>query len=218
MDGVVGLMEKIVESLKALDKESVDAKEEEDKILEPLLDLIEEIDDDIIREFVRAILVKAHDSFWTFSFAMTEEDYPPDELKEGGTVLHVRRAYVAGMFMARAQRLSHYETDMLRAALLLHDYCKFLPDEEDEEIRYNPYYPYTLGQFIENIMEVDKKDPGYSSTLNIDTETMSTILRLIRVQRGVYSPIPETIPASNVEWIMNFAVIVSSRVHHIVEG
>lgn len=193
--------------------------EEEDKKLSPLLDEIELISDQAIRFFVRSVLLRA-DDFWESPAGYAGLHYPPDELAPGGNVLHVKRMMRIVGIIAKSQDRSGFETDLLFAATLIHDITKARKDIEDNYI-YDPMHPYTVDAFVQHCIHEDAKytmTTNRSTTMYLDDETISQILRYVRCHLGLWSPIPETYPLSTMDWTIHLADHIASKLHTIIDG
>lgn len=192
-------------------------EEDQDIVIQPLVDYVEYIQDDGIRAFVRSCLYKAPEEFWTFSSLLTGEDHPLDEIAEHGTILHVRRAFRAAREIAIAMQLARRQSDLLFAAILLHDVDKFV--EEDGESKYNRFHAYTIDAFFQASILEDSQIEASDASLatSISAEDYLDLSRLIRVHQGFYSVVPETTPENNLEWAMHLSDLIATRVHYIVD-
>lgn len=188
-----------------------------------LLDLLDEIDiivDPAIKSFVRSILIKA-DAFWYAASTIVETAHPPDEYGEGGLVLHTKRVVRTAIMIANTFDCQPTEFDILVAAALLHDVTKPVwRDDEKKTILHDIMHPYTVDSFVEWALQEDqsKTDADINTTLNITEEVLHQILRLIRCSHGVWSPIPETLPVTQLERALHIADLIASNIHHIVDG
>lgn len=192
---------------------------EEDKLLEPLLEEINTIEDEGIKSFVRSILFRA-EGFWEIPASFSGKHHPPDERSQGGNVLHTKRAVRVGHVLADSYSLSTEERDIITAALLLHDITKGVKPQSSDKYYYDAMHPYTANTFIKKCQEQDKNyaSESQSSTLFIGEENIQTIMRLIRCHLGPWSPVPETTPVTYMDMIVHLADNISSRLHLIVDG
>lgn len=191
----------------------------EDKVLNPLIEEINLIEDEGIKSFVRSILFRA-EGFWKIPASFSGKHHPPDERGEGGNVLHTKRAVRVGLVLADSYSISAQEKDLIIGALLLHDITKGFKFGALDEYRYDQMHPYTAGVFIKKCQEEDKKYAleSQSSTLFISEEDTQIILRLIRCHLGPWSPVPETTPVTYIDMIVHLADNISSKLHTIVDG
>lgn len=192
---------------------------EEDKVLNPLINEINMIENEGIKSFVRSILYRA-EGFWDIPASFSGKHHPPDERDKGGNILHTKRAVRVGSVLADSYSLSSDEKDLITAALLLHDITKGIKPQSSDKYYYDPMHPYTAGSFIKKCQEQDKKyaSESQSSTLFISEEDTQTILRLIRCHLGPWSPVPETTPVTYMDMIVHLADNISSKLHLIVDG
>ena len=192
---------------------------EEDKILAPLLEEIDTIEDPGIMSFVRAVLVKAPASFWKMPSSFTGNFHPPDERGDGGGVLHTQRVVRIAREMTVAQDRSQEELDHITAAALIHDITKGTITPEGKMV-YDPMHPYTVDAFVAFVRSEDEKftDESKSSTLWISDEDLATILRMVRCHMGSWSPIPETTPVTSMELTLHLADLLASKLHVMLDG
>lgn len=192
---------------------------EEDKILAPLLEEIDIIEDPGILSFVRAVLVKAPSHFWSHSSSFTGNYHPPDERGFGGAVVHTQRVVRLAREMTVAQDRSSEELDHITAAALIHDVTKG-HEQPDGEVMYDPMHPYTVDTFVAFVRSEDNKysDETRSSTLWVSDEDLSTILRMVRCHMGSWSPIPETMPVTSLELTLHLADLLASKLHIMLDG
>ena len=197
-------------------------KEMEDTILYPLLEEIDLLIDGSVKEFVRAVLVRAPESFWVAPASKSEELNPPDEHEEGGNITHVKRLVRCAIMLSDAQNYDPEEQDLLVAAALISNATKFLPIKDDYIL--DPMYPYTVDRFVQEVMGDEIKNmaepasEGASTTLLISGSDIDAILRLVRCHMGRFSAIPETFPSSMAEWTLHFADILTTKMHYIIDG
>jgi len=192
---------------------------EEDKILLPILNEINLISSVHIRNFVRSVLLKC-EGFWVIPSSFSKKYHPIDEHGEGGNVLHTQRAVRAGKVLCESYGLGVEDSDLVYAALLLHDITKGIKRDGVSSYVYDSFHPYTAQKFIQWCIEEDKKYSSESSsaTLYVDDVVIEDIIRLIRCHLGPWSPIPETIPTTHLEMIVHLADNISSKLHTIIDG
>ena len=195
---------------------------EEDKILQPLLEEINMIDNLNIRLFTRSVLLQAK-TFWNIPSSFSGKYHPPDEHNGGGNVLHTKRVIRAAKVISDSYSLTSSERDLVYSACLLHDITKGVGDEsccESSSFMYDPLHPYTVGNFVKKCQENDKKytSESNSSTLYVDEETVQSILRLVRCHLGPWSPVPETVPVTYLDMIVHLADNLASKLHYIIDG
>lgn len=188
--------------------------------LEPLIEEINLIQNEDIRMFCRSMLLKAGDAFWIAPFAAEGDDLPPDELREGGNILHVKRVVRTVTYLSYAYNLDIPETDYVIAAALLHTITKIVDVDPLGNFVFDVFHPYTVGPFAMACIDTDDKHSkaGESTSLWIDEDDLAIILRIIRCQKGVWSIVPETQPLDAVEQILHHADYLMSQMHHILDG
>jgi len=192
---------------------------EEDKVLEPLIEEIDMINDDAIKSFVRSILMRC-EAFWVIPSSFSGKYHPMDEHNAGGNVIHTKRVVRAAKVLSDSYSLMDEERDLVYAACLLHDINKGIKLEGEESFHYDPMHPYTVNAFVRKCQEDDKKyaTENHSSTIFVSDEVVQSILRLIRCHLGPWSPVPETVPITYLDMIVHMADNIASKVHYIVDG
>jgi len=193
--------------------------DEEDRVLEPLLEEVDLIDDQGILSFVRAVLVNAPPHFWFSPSSYTGNYHPPDERGDGGSVLHTKRVVRIAREMTVAQDRTQEELDQVTAAALIHDITKGNRGPDGQFI-YDPMHPYTVDAFVAYVRSQDnrKGDEMNSSTIWISDDDLATILRMVRCHMGSWSPIPETTPVTSLELTLHLADLLASKLHVMLDG
>lgn len=194
-------------------------KESNEHIIAPLIDEVNLIQDYGARLFVRSLLFKAPKAFWIGAASASGKWHPPDERGEGGNVLHTKRVVRIVRFLAEAQDRSQYQTDILTAAAILHDLLKNI-EWADGTLHNDRMHPYTVDAFVDWARGEDKKYSSEvsDSTLYIEETMMHEILRLVRCHMGMWSPIPETIPITQMDWTLHIADMIGAKLHDIIDG
>lgn len=190
----------------------------EDEKLAPLLNEINLIQDEGVRQFVRSCLMKA-DVFWSIPASFSGKYHPPDEHVEGGNVLHTQRVVRAVKFLAMSQERADFEVDLMIAAALLHDITKGVV-YNDGNVGYDPLHPITADKFIERCRKADEQisaDSNDSTTLLLEDEPVFQIQRMIRCSHGPWGAIPEVFPLSLPEWTLHYADYLASNMHLIAD-
>lgn len=188
----------------------------EDEKLAPLLDEINLIQDEGVRQFVRSCLMKA-DVFWGIPSSFSGKHHPPDEHGEGGNVLHTQRVVRAVKLLAASQERADFDVDLMIAAALLHDITKGTV-HSDGVVRYDPLHPITADKFIERVRKADEAisaDSNDSTTLLVEDEVVFSIQRMIRCSHGPWGAIPEVFPLSLPEWTVHYADMMAANLHLI---
>lgn len=204
-----------------LDK-SLESKDLGDPTIDisPLEDEIELISDPAIKKFVRYLL-KSAPAFWKAPASHAPDLHPPDESFPGGLVLHTKRVVRVVMLLAMTiESENQNDFDCLVAAAILHDLTKFLYDEDTQQCLFDPMHPYTVDRSVDWSRQ-DSLAMGGSdvdNTVDIDAESIGLILRIIRCSHGMWSPIPETVPISDLEKALHTADLVASNIHGVIDG
>ena len=108
---------------------------------DPLLDIINQINNKDIREFVMAVLNSVDDSFYTMSASSSNKYHPAECNGEGGLVRHVQRACYFGKLFIDSQKwdADNVRADILLASILLHDIGK-----KEKYAEYREYYNHPI--------------------------------------------------------------------------
>lgn len=192
--------------------------QKENEVIAPLALELQLIDNKEILDFVRGILYRIDEDFWSMPSSVTEGENPPDEYGAGGNVLHTRRVTRIAAQIAIAQDFDQEDFDRLIAACLLHGATKIL--DVNGSYSYDPFHPYTVESVIAHCRMLDDKDSSdsHSSTLFIEDEDLSAILKAIRCQKGMWSVVPETTPSNLVDWALHLGELLATNLHHMVDG
>lgn len=195
----------------------------EDEILNQLIDEINLIKDESIRSFVRSVLIKS-DLFWSTPSSIMAGDNPPDEYildedaRSSGNAIHTKRTTRIANELCKSYNVTEEEKDCVIAACLLHAVTKFFLDSSDN-LMYNDMYPYSVGPYVVSCIEKDKEsgNDAYSTTLFMTEESVQTILRLIRCHLGPWSPVPETMPITYLDYIVHISHRLASKIYDIIQ-
>lgn len=173
-------------------------------LIVPLVDEINLIQDSSVREFVSVCLSNTDLAFWTAPMPVDKRKRLKDEYESGGIVLHTKRVTRIVALMCQAQERNAFEEDLMIAAAILHDATKAITNKD--EFIYDPMHPYTLDVFAMEQTDI------------LESEFIHQILRLVRTHLGVWSPIPETIPVTSLEWSLHLADFIGSKMDWILYG
>jgi 23S rRNA maturation-related 3'-5' exoribonuclease YhaM len=201
-----------------IDSDTSGTLAKEDEFLFPLVDEINLIQSEEIRSFVRSVLLKCG-IFWDIPSSFSEKYHPYDEHNLAGNVLHTKRVVRIAQILGESYSLAQEEFDIIIAAALLHDITKGIESESENDFQYDPMHPYTVNKFVHNCITYDKSyvNDSSSSTLFIGEESLQSILRLIRCHLGPWSPVPETMPITYMDYILHVADNIASKLHTIIE-
>lgn len=194
--------------------------EAENEVLYPLLDELDRIENQDIRQFTRAILLKAT-GFWYAPSSHESSYYPPDESMEGGLVLHTQRVFRTIEILGVLYALDSLELDKLKSAALLHDVTKVATLSRKTKPVFDYMHPYTVDGLYNMVKKDDElnSSASQSNVLMLDPEIIEHILRAVRAHKGAQSPIPETIPSkSSLPMLLHVANEIAKSVHYIIDG
>jgi len=93
---------------------------------DPLIDIVNQINNEKIRNFTIAVLNAVPDDFWTMKTSTSGKYHPPECNEVGGLIIHIQRAcYFGSLFInANGWDSLNIRGDILLSALLLHDIGK----------------------------------------------------------------------------------------------
>lgn len=190
----------------------------ENEVLTPLLEEINLIKCEEVQQFVRSVLLKAAPIFWEIPSSFSSAHHPPDEHGASGNILHTKRVVRIVDMLCESYTLTDSDRDNIIAAALIHDVTKGIPSEIEGDYHYDPMHPYTVNKFVKSCIQHDKTyaNDANSSTLFIAEDDLQTILRLVRCHLGPWSPVPETIPITYLDYILHIADNLASKLHVII--
>lgn len=190
----------------------------EDEVLAPLAEELSLINDSSILDFTRSMLYQADSCFWTAAAGNVPDEYPPDTYEEGGLIVHTKRMVRLAAQMGIAQGLDDTEMDMVICASLIHGLTKVV--EVEGTVVYDHFHAYTIDKMVayRRAMDEQSGSEAHSTTIWLDDDILADILRMVRCQKGIWSPIPETIPSTTLEWIVHTADLLASNIHHMIDG
>jgi hypothetical protein len=190
---------------------------------QPLVSELNLISDKGLREIVALLLAKA-DFFWTSPVAEIEDMSPPDEYHPGGLVKHVKRVTRAAFFIASSKIMDDEDVMVLISAALLHAVAYPLASNDMEGMPqiYNNYYAVAVDKYVQDVLEASMQKGMLTENSFMEehryNELMERIIRLIHCCEGVFSPISEVVPKTQLEVMMASAKIVGKSMHVIVDG
>lgn len=202
-----------------LDNDKLNFAVEENLTLDPLLNELSLISSEEIKSFVRSLLLKSK-YFWSSPEVENDPDRPFDEIGPLKSVLHTKRTIRVAAILSAVYLLAQEEHDIVIAACLLHEVVKYKDLEIDEKVYqiYDPLHPYTVGDVVSLAQSIDRENlqENISTTLFVGQENLFSIMRLIRCQMGVWSPVPETYPVTYLDYIVNISVTIANNLHNII--
>lgn len=191
-------------------------------VLDAFSDIIQHIKSDHVKRFVNSIFYRtfiyksvAGSAFWESPSSLNPGEHPPDEYDNDGLLIHTRRVAKIAMCMGSAVGISDDEMDTLLAAALLHDITKAVYCDEELNVTHDPLHIYTIDSFISFMRTDDTRNShdAKSNTLDISFDQIINIIRLIHCSHGIWSPITETLPSSELEKILAMANYTAEHLH-----
>ena len=119
--------------------------------LKLLGEYIRKIADENLRELTQQVLERAPHYFWTVPASISGKYHPSDERGEGGTILHILRVSKLAEILMTAW-LTPFDSDVIRAACLLHDTCKYGSGNLINKTQY-PRHPQEASALIREILK-----------------------------------------------------------------
>lgn len=193
------------------------------QITQPLFSELSLISDRGLREIVALLLAKS-EYLWTSPASNMDDTNPPDEYEPGGLVKHIKRVTRAAFFIASSQLIEEDDLSVLISAALLHAIAYPLApnDEESHPQLYNNYYAISIDKFVQETLDLSMRRGLITESSFMDEQRynilLERIIRLVHCCEGVYAPITEVIPQTNLEAMMASAKIVGKSLHVIVDG
>jgi HD domain len=191
-------------------------------VMDAFSDILSMIKDDELKKFISSIFYRVFtyksmggSAFWESPSSLDPSDHPPDEYENDGLLIHTRRTAKLAMCMGSAVSLPDDDMDILITAALLHDVTKAIYCNEEFEVTHDPLHIYTIDSFLHFMKSDDVKraSDSVSHTLNVPYEKLSKIVRMIHTSHGVWSPILETVPQTELERILAMANYVAENMH-----
>jgi hypothetical protein len=187
--------------------------------LEQRLPELTTLDGTLRTETDRVFRERVPDHFWYTRASLSY--HPPDERKAGGLWLHTKRVYTAYRMLEPTfrtlSRISQYEANCGRVAVLLHDALKYggetdtsVPDEDGHT--YHPDIPSSVPAYT-----CSEHDTEMCQYVQEQTELPPTVHWAISSHGGstswntTHSGPP---PASDIEMIVHLADIIASSEWH----
>ena len=137
--------------------------------------------------------------FWTCR--ASRNHHPPDERGEGGTILHLKRAFKTAKYLCRAFSLEGFDRQLVLTAVLIHDICK--EGTSDEGVGYTVGgHERLLGVRFSEVPQV------------VENRLWLRVDRLVRSHEGIWG---EKKPETLMERIVHLADYISTREDIIVQ-
>jgi 23S rRNA maturation-related 3'-5' exoribonuclease YhaM len=154
------------------------------------------INNSTIKNIVKEIFDYAPEYFWTCPASSTGKHHPMDERGEKGTIIHVHKVVKIGNDLCTAFKIEGNQRDIVLAALLLHDICKFgYPNNTGSLIMGH-------GNLVANVAKAAK--------ISENSFYLSDILCLISTHMGRWD-VPFKPPSELLPMIVHMADFIASR-------
>ena len=139
------------------------------------------IQNELMRDFIGYCVDHLPDYFFEIPASSSGKFHPPYALGRGGLMRHTKAAVKIAYDLVRLEQNQHLDSDLIIAALILHDGIKRGPEEQDYTITKHPIYAAEfVGQRFDEFSESNEFETG----LQDDVET---IQRLIKSHMGQWN-------------------------------
>jgi len=151
-------------------------------VLEKEINLIQ---DSTIREWTRATLNNVPDYFFTAQASSTGKYHPACTNKEGGLIVHVKRAVYIANRLCEGWGIFKLDRDIVLSAMILHDIAK--TPHNDPNYTYADFenHPINAQKYLAS-KELLKQSDDYDDTFA--EERFCKILNCIRYHMGRWTP------------------------------
>ena len=167
------------------------------EIKSKLYEIAKSIKNDSIRQWVPAMLDIAPPAFWEKASSSTGKYHKIDENQPGGQVIHTMRVCAVAEHLVRMDELSEMERDILLAAAILHDICKYGVDGKTE---------HTLSEHPQLVNKLREANMLFLPPCEFDTQIISTIEQ--HSGRWTVVPFP---PKTKLGRLLHIADFMASR-------
>jgi hypothetical protein len=167
------------------------------ELKEALYKVVKTISSDAIKEWTGAMLNIAPAAFWEKASSSTGKYHKTDENQTGGQVVHTLRVCAMVEHLVHMEKLPVVERDMLLAAAILHDSCKYGVDGKSE---------HTLLEHPQLVVELWKSNEVLLPSCLYDTQ----IISIVSQHSGRWTSEPITTP-TNLGKLLHTADFVASR-------
>ena len=139
------------------------------------------IQNELMRDFIGYCVDHLPDYFFEIPASSSGKFHPPYALGRGGLMRHTKAAVKIAYDLVRLEQNQHLDSDLIIAALILHDGIKRGPEGQDYTITKHPIYAAEfVGQRFDEFSESNEFETG----LQDDVET---IQRLIKSHMGEFN-------------------------------
>lgn len=215
----------IDEIKKHLKEESVEQINDDSRVMEIFGSEIEYISRDTMSDFVKSILNRLWteeseeytSALWMAPASNIPGEHPPDEYGIRGLIIHTKRMTRIAINLCLTFGLSELERDEVIVACLLHDSTRAIYGT-DGTLHYDSMHTFTVDALLESMVsiDIDNATSNVPNTLDCSSDSIMSILRLIRCSHGMDSPIPEVIPITDSEKIVAAADHLAKSIHYVL--
>lgn len=123
---------------------------------DPLMDLIQQINNKSIRDFTITILNAMDASFYKMPASITGKYHPEECCKEGGLIRHIQRACYFGQIFIKSCKwdADDLRGDIILASLLLHDIGKKEKYQNGWEYPLHPVIGMQFAERFKNLIDI----------------------------------------------------------------
>jgi len=140
------------------------------------------IQNELMRDFIGYCVDHLPDYFFEIPASSSGKFHPPYALGHGGLMRHTKAAVKIAYDLVRLEQNQHLDSDLIIAALILHDGIKRGPEEQDYTITKHPIY---AAEFIGQMAY------EYRVERNLEVgcfgDKIETLQRLIRSHMGQWN-------------------------------
>ena len=119
-----------------------------------------------ISQWVLAMLDITPQAFWEKATSSTGKYHRADENQPGGQIIHTMRVCLVAEHLVRMDELTEIERDILLAAAILHDICKYGVDGKTE---------HTLSEHPQLVNKLRESNMLFLPPCEFDTQIINTI-------------------------------------------
>jgi len=145
-----------------------------------LINEVNLIVDKSIKEFTIRTLENAPDYFYKAMASSTGKYHPTCTNKEGGLIIHVKRATYIVNRLCDGYGIKDIDRDIVLSAIILHDIAKVPSPKENPQITYADYENHPIN--------AEKYWFGEKETIELGIDNLAKITNCIRYHMGLWTP------------------------------
>lgn len=138
-----------------------------------------------IRAFTEATLKNAPDYFWIAQASSSGKYHPECTNKEGGLVVHVKRAVYMANRLCEGWGIFNLDRDIVLSSTILHDIAK-VPGT-NVAAKYNMNWV-TEADFVNHPINASKYWFGLKETVDLGIDTLAKISNCVQYHMGRWTP------------------------------